>query len=441
MSRRVVITGMGAVTPLGHSVEEVWERLLKCESGIGKTTLFDASTFPTQFAAEVHDFDFTACLSPEAVVDQKDAARNSQFMIGAAMQAWKQAALPEKLIDCVSGGKCCNALCDGDAFVPKSDRVGVYLGAGEGPPDFDNSIAPTVAAWIKDENDVDWGIWSKVAFERMDATVELEQEPNIPSARVARLFGLRGPIMSCLTACAASTQAIGEATDLIRANDADIVIAGGTHSMIHPLGTTGFNRLTALSIRNDDYKTSSRPFDQTRDGFVLAEGAGALILEELECAKRRGAKILAEVIGYGSTGDAFRVTDQHEDGRGGARLDIDKIDYISAHGTGTHENDSIETHVIKSVFGDRAYKIPISSVKSMLGHLIAAAGSIEMITCVLAIRDNIVPPTTNLHTPDPQCDLDYVPNEPRKVNVNIAMSNSFGFGGQNNTIIIRQFNG
>jgi 3-oxoacyl-[acyl-carrier-protein] synthase II len=255
--------------------------------------------------------------------------------------------------------------------------------------------------------------------------------------------------MSCLTACAASTQAIGEALELIRYGDADIMIAGGTHSMIHPLGVTGFNRLTALSTRNDDPATASRPFDNSRDGFVLAEGAGVVILEELESARKRGAPIFAEIIGYGTTADAFRVTDQHEDGRGGiaavemalkdANLTINDIDYISAHGTGTLENDSIETKVIKSVFGSHAFNVPVSSVKSMLGHLIAAAGVVEFITCILAIRDQIIPPTTNLNTPDAECDLDYVPNKPRKAPVQIAMSNSFGFGGQNNTVIIRKF--
>jgi len=254
--------------------------------------------------------------------------------------------------------------------------------------------------------------------------------------------------MSCLTACAASTQAIGEATELIRHGDVDIVITGGSHSMIHPLGVTGFNRLTALSVRNDSPTTASRPFDKDRDGFVLSEGAGAIIIEELECARNRGANILAEVIGYGSTADAFRVTDQHEDGRGGtaavrmamkdAGLSIDDIDYISAHGTGTIENDSIESKIIKNVFGSRAYKIPVSSVKSMLGHLIAAAGAVELITCVLALRDQIVPPTTNLSNPDCDCDLDYVPNHARKAKMNVIMSNSFGFGGQNNTVIIRK---
>jgi len=221
--------------------------------------------------------------------------------------------------------------------------------------------------------------------------------------------------------------------------------------MIHPLGITGFNRLTALSRRNDEPQRASRPFDKQRDGFVLAEGAGVIILEELECARRRQAIILAEILGYGSTADAFRVTDQHEEGRGGiaavrqaladAGLGIDDIDYISAHGTGTLENDAIETKVTKEVFGSRAYQIPISSVKSMLGHLIAAAGVVELTTCVLAIRDQILPATINLENPDAQCDLDYVPNQARRAEVKVAMSNSFGFGGQNNTLILSRFTG
>lgn len=435
MSRRVVITGMGCVTPLGHEIEQVWQKLLRCESGVAKTTLFDASTFPTQFTAQVKPFDHLEGIPEEFVEQHRDAGRNGRMILGAALPAWKQAGLPLPL--------------DGKGSVPAADRVGIYLGAGEGPLDFENFIAPTIQGWKSDEQDMDWQKWAQVAFSKLQPLRELEQEPNMAGAHLAQLFKLRGPNMSCLTACAASTQAIGEATDLIRHDEADIIVAGGTHSMIHPLGVTGFNRLTALSTRNDTCLTASRPFDQDRDGFVLAEGAGAIILEELECAQKRGAKILAEVIGYGSTADAFRVTDQHDEGRGGiaavrgalqdANLSVDQIDYISAHGTGTAENDSIETQVIKSVFGEHAYNIPISSVKSMLGHLIAAAGVVELITCVLAIRDSIIPPTTNLVTADKDLDLDYVPNEPRKQAVNVAMSNSFGFGGQNNTIIVKKF--
>ncbi len=434
MPRRVVITGMGAVTPLGCSVEEMWRRLLNCESGIGLTTLFDASCFPSTFSGQINDYDFPGQLPKGSNPRHQAAGRNSRFVIGAALQAWRQAGLPLPL--------------DGaDHLNP--DNIGVYLGAGEGPLDFDNFIAPTVGGWNNDIKQMDWRRWGEIAQQKMNAVRELEQEPNMPSAHLAQIFGLRGPIMSCLTACAASTQAIGEALELIRYGDAEIMIAGGCHSMIHPLGVTGFNRLTALSTRNDDMLTASRPFDRTRDGFVLSEGAGAIILEELESARKRQATILAEVIGYGSTADAFRVTDQHEEGRGGiaavrmamadAGLGVGDIDYISAHGTGTAENDSIETKVVKAVFGEHAYKIPVSSVKSMLGHLIAAAGVVELITCILAIRDQVLPPTTNLKTPDPECDLDYVPNQPRQASVNIVMSNSFGFGGQNNTLILRRF--
>jgi 3-oxoacyl-[acyl-carrier-protein] synthase II len=278
---------------------------------------------------------------------------------------------------------------------------------------------------------------------------ELEQEPNMAAAHIAALSGARGPARSCLTACAASTQAVGEAMMLIRKGDADVMIAGGAHSMIHPLGLTGFNRLTALSTRNDSPETASRPFCASRDGFVLGEGAAILILESLSSARKRGVEILGELVGYGSSSDAFRVTDMHEEGRGAvqamenaladAGLTYRDIDYINTHGTSTLENDQIETLAIKRVFKDRAKQVPASSIKSMLGHLIGAAGAAELITCVLAIRDGIVPPTTNMVDPDPKLDLDYVPNEPRKMPVNIVMNESFGFGGQNNVVILRRF--
>lgn len=271
----------------------------------------------------------------------------------------------------------------------------------------------------------------------------------MPAAHVAVLTGARGPTRSCLTACAASTQAVGESMMMIRKGDTDVMIAGGAHSMIHPLGVTGFNRLTALSTRNDSPQTASRPFTASRDGFVLGEGAAVLILESLSSAKKRGAKILAELIGYGSSSDAFRVTDMHEEGRGAiqamtaaladAGITYKDVDYVNTHGTSTAENDSIETKAIKAVFKEKAKNIPASSVKSMLGHLIGAAGAAELITCVLAIRDGIVPPTMNLNDPDPSLDLDYVPNEPRKMPVNVAMKESFGFGGQNDVLIVRRF--
>jgi 3-oxoacyl-[acyl-carrier-protein] synthase II len=262
-------------------------------------------------------------------------------------------------------------------------------------------------------------------------------------------FEAYGPAYNCLTACAASTQAMGEATQILRRGDADVMITGGAHTMIHPFGVTGFNRLTALSNRNDDPATASRPFSVDRDGFVLGEGAGMLILETLDHAARRGAPILAEVVGYGSSADAYRITDIHPDGRGAvesmrwaledAGLQPADVHYISAHGTGTKENDSTETRAVKVVFGPLAAKVPVSSIKSMMGHLIAAAGAVEAIACVLAIRDGMLPPTINLHQPDPACDLDYVPNAARPAHVDVALSNSFGFGGQNDTLILRRY--
>jgi 3-oxoacyl-[acyl-carrier-protein] synthase II len=283
----------------------------------------------------------------------------------------------------------------------------------------------------------------------MNAVRELEQEPNMPLSHLALLTGARGPALNCLTACAASTQAIGEATEILRRGDADVMIGGGAHSMIHPLGVTGFIRLTALSTANENPPRASRPFDAQRGGFVLGEGAGVVILETLEHAQKRGAKILAEIVGYGSTADAFRITDQHPDGEGAigamkealadAKLSPKDIQYINAHGTGTRENDGNETGAIKAVFGDHARGCPVSSIKSMMGHLIAAAGAVELICCVLAIRDNVLPPTMNLENADPECDLDYVPNKARAARVDVAMSNSFGFGGQNDTLIVRRF--
>jgi len=277
----------------------------------------------------------------------------------------------------------------------------------------------------------------------------LEQEPNMPAGHLASLFGAQGPNVNCLTACAASSQAIGEAVEIIRRGEADVMLSGGTHTMIHPFGVTGFNLLTALSTSNDQPQKASRPFDRNRDGFVLGEGAGMVLLESLEHAKARGARIYGEICGYGSTADAFRITDTHPQGRGAisclrmalddAQLNVEQIDYINAHGTSTSVNDRVETLAIKQVFGQQAYKVPVSSTKSMMGHLIAAAGATELIFCLLAIRDNVVPPTINYETPDPDCDLDYVPNVAREVQCNYALSNSFGFGGQNITLIARRF--
>jgi len=432
-TERVVITGMGIVCPLGHDVETVWKAVLAGKSGMAKTTIFDASTFPSVFDAEVKDYDFAKYTKNLQL--HKHSNRGSGFAIGATAQACREAGIDIET--------------DKPADGIDRSRLGIYLGAGEGSVDNDVFFEALVKAWNGENNEMDWGKWAEVAFGKMEPMRELEQEPNMPAAHIATLTGARGPTRSCLTACAASTQAVGEATMMIRRGDADVMIAGGAHSMIHPLGLTGFNRLTALSTRNDSPETASRPFSASRDGFILGEGAAILILESLRSAKKRGVEILAEVIGYGSSSDAFRVTDMHEQGRGAiqsmtwaladAGISYRDVDYINTHGTSTLENDSIETKAIKAVFKEKAKNTPASSVKSVLGHLIGAAGAAELITCVLAIRDNIVPPTMNLNDPDPQLDLDYVPNEPRKMQVDIAMNESFGFGGQNNVVIIKRF--
>ena len=433
MARRVVVTGMGWITPLGHEIEVVWQGLLRGDSGVAPTTLFDASTFPTRFAAEIKGFRLEDFLGEQAEA-HKEASRNTKFALAAAQQAWDAAGLtPTNGLD--------------------RTRVGIYLGAGEGPMDFDPFSEAALAGWDPTANggrgDLDAVKWAETAYERLSPVTEFEQEPNLAPGHLAVQFNAAGPTFNTLTACAASTQAIGEATQLIRRGIADVMISGGTHSMIHLFGVTGFNRLTALSTRNDGCLAASRPFDNQRDGFVLGEGAAMVILEELEAARARGARILGEIVGYGSTADAFRITDIHENGRGGiaamrlalqdAGMMPDEIDYISAHGTGTQENDKIESLAIRAVFGEKAGQVPISSIKSMIGHLIAAAGAVELITCLLAIRDGAIPPTRNYEVPDPRCDLDYVPNKARRTPVRAALSNSFGFGGQNDTLIVKGY--
>ena len=433
MKHRVVITGMGVVCPLGHSTAAMWDGLMTGKSGVAYTTLFDASTFPTQFDAEVKGFDLSRFVKNTDL--HRHGNRGTQFALGACVQACRQAGI------------------DVETAAPADGidrrRMGIYLGAGEGPVNFDPFFSALVGAWDETSNQVDWPQWTKMALSTLSGANELEQEPNMPVSHLALLTGARGVTRSCLTACAASTQAVGEASMLVRHGKADIMIAGGAHSMIHPLGVTGFNRLTALSRRNDSPTTASRPFSATRDGFVIGEGGAIVILETLESAKKRGATILAEVIGFGSSNDAFRVTDMHEEARGAcqalraaikdAGLTIHDIDYISTHGTSTSENDSIETRAIKTVFGEHAYNVPCSSPKSQMGHLIGATGCAELITCILAIQEQILPPTMNLNDPDPALDLDYVPNAPRKAKVDIALNESFGFGGQNNVVIIKRY--
>lgn len=433
---KIVITGMGWVTPLGHDLETVWNRLLSGASGAGPITHFDATTFPTTFAAEVKDYDYTQYVQhPEL---HEGVGLNTSYALGAAAQAWKQAGLAEY----EASGKL------------QPERLGLYLGAGEGTLDFDNYIAANLAGWNAETKSIDGKTWAQTATALMDATREIEQEPNMPLAHLALEFNAQGPAYNCLTACAASTQAIGEAAHVLQRGDADVMLTGGCHTMIHPLGITGFNRLTALSNRNDSPETASRPFSADRDGFVMGEGAGIIVLETEEHAKARVATILAEVAGYGSTADAYRITDIHPDGRGGAGamtqalnnagLTPDQVDWVAAHGTSTKENDSIETRAIKAVFqqGDDLSTVPpVSSIKSMMGHLIAAAGVVQAIAAVLAIRDGKLPPTANLTTPSPELDLDYITGAARDLGagrVNVCLSNSFGFGGQNDTLVLRR---
>jgi len=425
MRRRVVITGIGAVNPIGHDVETVWNNLKEGKSGVARTTIFDASAFPTKISAEVKDWDVSkAGEDPE---EWRIRGRHSKFAAGAS----KQAVFSSGILD--------------SAIEPP--RLGVYLGSGEGDQDFLSFTHMMTAALDGDSLDVSRFI--KAGLQTLQPMAEVEQEPNLPAGHVARMFDAQGPNVNCLTACAASSQAVGEATEIIRRGDADAMISGGTHSMIHPFGLTGFNLLTALSTRNDEPERASRPFDRLRDGFVLGEGSGMVVLEELEHAKRRGAHIYGEILGYGSTADAYRVTDQHPKGRGAigcmrmalqdARLGSEDIDYANAHGTSTSVNDRVETLACREVFGERAMDIPVSSTKSMMGHLIAAAGATELIVCLMAIRDNVLPPTINYENPDPDCDLDYVPNEAREAECNIALNNSFGFGGQNITLVVGAF--
>ena len=427
MERRIVITGMGSVTPLGLTYEETWRNLLAGKSGIRPIAIFDASTFPTTFAAQVPDFDAARYVKDPASIEK--AGRNVRFAMAAGRMALEDAGLL------------------GGPYDP--DRFGIYLGSGEGILDF-FTLCESIAHGTGPDGKVSAVGFAELGLKRYDPMRELEQEPNMPANHLAAEYGLRGPTFSNLTACAASTQGIGEAADLIRTRRADLMLAGGTHSMIHPLGVTGFNLLTAISTEpKDEPWRASRPFDRDRQGFVLGEGSTIMVLEELEHARARGARIWAEVVGFGTSADAYRMTDIHPEGRGpvaamrmaleSAGIRPDQVDYISAHGTGTTENDKVETLSVKLLFGEHARKVPISSVKSTLGHLIAAAGATELMTCVLAIRDQVLPPTMNLDTPDPECDLDYVPNVARKAKVDVCISNSFGFGGQNDALVVRRY--
>ena len=421
---------MGCITPLGHSVDQLFEAQIAGRSGVDWIAHFNARRFPTKFAAQVKEFDLARHVSdPKRWVH---SGPNSKFAAAAAQQALTDAGL---------------------IYDTKVDRTrfGVYVGAGEGIHDFDHFVSLIARTYQPERREVDRAAFTEGGLREFHPGREFEQELHTTAAHLAGHFNLEGPNYTCLTACAASSQAIGEAVWLIRQGDADLMLSGGSHSMIHPFGLTGFNLLTALSTHNEDPSRASRPFDLRRDGFVLGEGSGMLVLEELEHARRRGAKIYAELTGYGSTADAFAVTDSHPDGRGAvacieaalrdAALTPEDIGYINAHGTSTRVNDRVETLAIKQSFGAHAYKVPVSSSKSMLGHLIAAAGAVELIISTMTLLRGVLPPTINYETPDPECDLDYIPNAAREKRVRHVLSNSFGFGGQNISLIVSRFDG
>ncbi|ABA88686.1 3-oxoacyl-(acyl carrier protein) synthase II [Syntrophotalea carbinolica DSM 2380] len=408
--RRVVVTGIGTISALGNGVEKNWQSLLAGKSGIDRITRFDASDFPSQIAGEVRDF------NAEDYIEKKET-RKMDLFIQYALAAADEAVKDSKLV------------IDDD----NAERVGVLVGAGLGG-------LPTIekyhSAYLK-------GGYKKISpfFIPMLIT-------NLAPGQISMRFGAKGPNVSSVSACATGTHSIGDAYHVIRRGDADVMIAGGAESTITPLAVGGFNVMRALSTRNDDPQAASRPFEKNRDGFVMAEGAGIVVLEEYESARARGAHIYAELVGYGLTSDAHHLTAPAPGGEGAARcmamalknsgMQAEDVTYINAHGTSTHFNDLYETMAIKTVFKDHARKLMVSSTKSMTGHALGAAGGLEAVYSVLAIDRGEVPPTINYSEPDPECDLDYVPNEARRVVVESALSNSFGFGGTNASLLFRK---
>jgi len=413
LKRRVVVTGLGLVTPLGIGVEKTWPAIIAGTSGVGRITRFDASDLPSQIAAEVKDFD------PADFIEKKEIKKMDKFIqfgVAAAKMAVEDSGL--RITDAIA------------------ERVGVYVGSGMGGlPAIEATHSKLLEGGVK-----------KVSPFFIPMTII-----NLVSGHIAMMHGAKGPNSAVVTACASGTHAIGDAFKIIQRGDADVMIAGGTEAVISPLGIGGFCAMRALSVRNDEPEKASRPFDALRDGFVMGEGAGVVVLEELSWAERRGARIYAEVKGYGMTGDAYHMTTPSPEGEGAARcikialndagLSTEEVDYINAHGTSTKFNDENETAAIKSVFGKRAYEMPVSSTKSMTGHLLGAAGGIEAIFSVLSIENGVIPPTINYEFPDIECDLDYVPNKSRTANVDIAMSNSFGFGGTNACLVFKKYIG
>ncbi|WP_428911375.1 beta-ketoacyl-ACP synthase II [Niallia sp. Krafla_26] len=408
--RRVVVTGIGAVTPLGLDTETTWNNLIAGVSGIGPLTRVNADDFPAKVAAEVKDFD------PGEFMEKKDARkmdRFTQFAVAASLMAVKDSGL--------------------DINEEIADRVGVWIGSGIGGMEtFENQY----------QNFINKG------YRRVSPFFVPMLIPDMAAGQVSITLGARGVNSCTVTACATGTNSIGDAFKVIQRGDAVAMITGGAEAPITNMSIAGFCANTALST-NPDPKTACRPFDTDRDGFIIGEGAGIVVLEDLEHALARGAHIYAEIVGYGSTGDAYHITAPAPAGEGGARamkmaindagLAPEEIDYINAHGTSTAYNDKFETAAIKAVFSDYAYKLQISSTKSMTGHLLGAAGGVEAIISVLALQEGIIPPTINYQTPDPECDLDYVPNEARKTDINTALSNSLGFGGHNATIIFKKY--
>jgi 3-oxoacyl-[acyl-carrier-protein] synthase II len=411
MRRRVVVTGMGCISPVGNTVKDTWSALVAGKSGAGMITLFDASKHKTRFAAEVKGFDAVAQFG---VREARKMDRFTQFATTATMEALEQSGL--KIDD------------------TNRDRVGIVIGTGIG------GIGTIMEqAEIMRERGID----------RVSPFLIPMMISDSAAGMLAIRVGARGPNMAIATACASGNNAIGDAMETIRRGSADVMIAGGSEGALVPLAMAGMNVMGALSTRNDDPLTASRPFDKNRDGFLMGEGAGILIIEALEYAQARGANILCELTGYGTSDDAHHISAPAANGAGAAismklalenaNLTVDDIGYINAHGTSTQLNDKSETAAIKSVFGEQAYQIPVSSTKSMTGHLLGASGAVEAVFSVMAIREGIVPPTINYQTPDPECDLDYVPNQPRKVSPQHVMSNSFGFGGHNATLVISRF--
>jgi len=413
MSRRVVITGLGMVSPLGIGNDANWDALVHGRSGIGPITRFDPAAFACRVAGEVRGF------NPEDWVPKKDVKKMDLFIhyaMAASEMAMQDAAYT--------------------VTPAEADRVGVYIGSGIGGLP---SIERQHIALLQD------------GPRRISPFFIIGLIVNMASGQVSIRYGAKGPNQAACSACATGTHAIGDAFELIRRDDADVMIAGGTEGVITPLCVGGFSAMRALSTRNDDPATASRPFDKARDGFVIGEGAGIVILEELGHAVRRGARIYCELAGYGVSGDAYHVSAPSEDGDGPLRVmrnalrsagvDASVIDYVNAHGTSTPQGDVVETRALRALFGDRAAKVAISSTKSMTGHLLGGAGGIETAITALALHHDIAPPTINYTTPDPECDLDYVPNEARRLPINYALNNSFGFGGTNAAIVLRKHRG